>query len=62
MDDVELYFCYSVVLRDYLYKHGVKYRICAIHPNSQKMFWLYIKTDKLDKLLSEYSEQRATER
>ncbi len=50
-----LYCCYSLNLRNFLYEHGLKYELAALNPNSQKLFWVYIKNDKLDKLLSEWS-------
>lgn len=51
----KLYCCYSVQVRDYLYKNGVKYDICALNPNTNNMFWAYIRTERLDKLLNEWS-------
>lgn len=51
-----LYCCYSVDLRDFLYKNGVKYEICALNPNSKNMFWVYFRTDELDKLLTQWSD------
>ena len=53
-DDIRLFFCYSVELRNYLYEQGIKYRVAAVNPNSQKMFWMYFKNDKLDKALTAY--------
>lgn len=51
----KLYCCYSLNLRNYLYTHGLKYEVAALNPNSQKMFWIYVKTTKLDELLTEWS-------
>lgn len=53
--NVELYCCYSLNQRNFLMENGVKYRIAAIHPNSKKLFWVYIKDKKLDKLLTEWT-------
>jgi len=53
-----LYCCYSVDLRDFLYKHGVKYELCALNPNSKNMFWVYFRTDKLDELLTQWSQHK----
>ena len=53
-----LYCCYSVDLRDFLYKHGVKYELCALNPNSKNMFWVYFRTDKLDEILDEWSSSK----
>lgn len=53
--DFELYCCYSLPLRNYLYKNGMKYKLVALNPNSKKMFWVYVKNEKLDRLLNEWS-------
>lgn len=50
-----LFCCYSLNLRDFLSQHGVRYELCALNPNSKNMFWVYIRTDKLNKLLDEWS-------
>lgn len=54
----KLYCCYSVQVRDYLYKNGVKYDLCALNPNTNNMFWAYIRTERLDKLLNEWSNRK----
>ena len=53
--NVELYCCYSLNLRNFLYKHGVKYRLAALNPNNQKMFWVYVKDETLDSLLNKWA-------
>ena len=53
-----LYCCYSLNLRDFLYKHGVKYELCALNPNSKNMFWAYFRTEELDKLLTQWSQYK----
>lgn len=53
--DVELYCCYSLPLRNYLRNNGVKYKLAALNPNSNKLFWVYVKDEKLDNLLNEWS-------
>ena len=50
-----LYCCYSLNLRNYLYEHGLKYELAALNPNSHKLFWVYVKTKKLDELLTKWS-------
>ena len=50
-----LYCCYSLNLRNYLYSNGLAYELAALNPNSQKLFWIYIKTKKLDELLTRWS-------
>lgn len=53
-----LYCCYSVDLRDFLYKNGVKYELCALNPNSKNMFWVYFRTEELDRLLTQWSKNK----
>lgn len=53
--NVELYCCYSLNLRKYLQDNGVNYRLCALNPNSHKMFWVFVKDEKLNKLLNTWT-------
>ena len=53
--DVELYCCYSLNLRRYLNDNGLRYKLAAKNPNTDSLFWVYIKNEKLDKLLNEWS-------
>lgn len=55
INDIELYCCYSLNLRKFLYKNGLRYKLAALNPNSKSLFWVYIKTNELDKLLNEWS-------
>ena len=55
MKNNKLYCCFSVPQRDYLTENGIKYELCGLNPNTKNMFWVYIKTDKLDKYLKEWS-------
>lgn len=56
--DIELYCCYSLNLREFLYENGLRYKLAALNPNSKSLFWVYVKTDKLDKLLNEWSANK----
>ena len=58
MNNVELYCCYSLNLRNYLYENGMRYKLAALNPNSKSLFWVYVKGEKLDKLLNNWSENR----
>ena len=58
--NVELYCCYSLNLREFLYKNGVRYKLAALNPNSKSLFWVYVKDEKLDKLLNEWSTNKQT--
>jgi hypothetical protein len=57
-NDVELYCCYSLNLREFLYNNGLRYKLAALNPNSKSLFWVYIKDKKLDKLLTEWSKNK----
>ena len=60
MSNVELYCCYSLNLRNYLYENGLRYKLAALNPNSKSLFWVYVKDEKLDKLLNEWSANKQT--
>ena len=53
----KLYCCYSINLRNFLYENGLQYELAALNPNSKKLFWVYLKTEKLDKLLTKWSSK-----
>lgn len=53
--DVELYCCYSLPLRDFLKSNGLRYKLAALNPNSKNLFWVYVKDEKLNNLLNEWS-------
>lgn len=56
--DVKLYCCYSLNLREFLYQNGVRYELAALNPNSKSLFWVYVKNEKLDRLLNEWSANK----
>lgn len=58
MSNVELYCCYSLNLREFLYKNGLRYKLAALNPNSKSLFWVYVKDEKLDRLLNEWSANK----
>ena len=58
--NVELYCCYSLNLREFLYSNGMRYKLAALNPNSKSLFWVYVKNEKLDKLLNEWSANKQT--
>ena len=53
--NVELYCCYSLNLRKYLQNNGVNYHLCGLNPNSHKMFWVFVKDEKLNNLLNTWT-------
>ena len=56
--DVELYCCYSLPLRNFLYENGLRYKLAAVNPNSKKLFWVYVKNEKLNNLLDRWSTNK----
>lgn len=60
MNNIKLYCCYSLNLRNYLYENGLRYELAALNPNSKRLFWIYIKDKKLDYLLNEWSANKQT--
>lgn len=54
-NNIELYTCYSLNLRNFLYSNGLKYKLAARNPNSNKLFWVYVKDKKLDELLTKWA-------
>lgn len=56
--EVSLYCCYSIDLRNYLKSNGLKYKLVAQNPNSKNIFWVYVRDEKLDSLLSKWSAIR----
>ena len=48
---------YSIPMRDFLAQKGIRYEIVGLHPESKKMFWIYIKDEKLDKAMQEWSKK-----
>ena len=56
--NVDLYCCYSLNLREFLFKNGMRYKLAALNPNSKSLFWVYVKDEKLDRLLNEWSKNK----
>ena len=52
-----LYVCYSKPQRDYLKQNGIRYDIGGKSISTDNPFWVYIRTDKLNKLLSNWSSK-----
>ena len=57
MKESKLYCCFSVPLMKYFTENNVKYELVALSPNSKRTMWIYIKDDKLRKLLKDWSEK-----
>ena len=44
-------------MRNFLVSKGVRYELVGLHPETKKMFWVFIKTEKLNLLLAEWSKK-----
>ena len=51
----KLYCCFSVPQMKYLKSNGVNYEIKALNDKTKCTMWVYIKDEKLDRLLKEWS-------
>lgn len=49
-----LYCCYSKELHEFLSSKGMRYELCALNPNSKKIYWAYLRCEELDKYLNEW--------
>ena len=56
--EVELYCCYSIPLRNYLYENGLRYNLAALKNKKKKLFWVYVKDEKLNDLLNKWSAHK----
>lgn len=54
----KLYCCYSPKLKQYLKGNNVKYELCCKNINTDKTCWIYIKNDKLNLLLTQWSSNK----
>ena len=55
MNNSILYCCYSKPLKDYLNQNGLAYEIKGKNPTTDKVFWVYIRNEKLNSLLEMWS-------
>lgn len=55
MKNSKLFPCYSIPMRDFFYSKGIRYELVGLHPESKKMFWVYIKDQKLRNAMQEWS-------
>lgn len=52
----KLYCCYSIPLKNYLKSKGIEWEVVALSPNTKSTMWIYIKNEKLNKYLDEWSQ------
>ena len=48
------FFCYSINLFRYIRDNGIRYISKGINPSTDRSFWLFERTEQLNKLLSEW--------
>lgn len=60
MDNNPLFVCYSLNLMLFLKKNGVRYEVEAVHKLTSAPLWVYIRSDKLKKLLGEWNINKPT--
>ncbi|MCQ5364150.1 hypothetical protein NOW01_03910 [Anoxybacillus salavatliensis] len=51
MNKSKYFFCYDLALKRKIDRYGIEY-ICTAIANSGKRFWLYEKTEMLEKILN----------
>lgn len=51
-----LFFCYDFALKNKLKENNIKFITTAIS-NDQRRFWLYFRTDELNKIVNNYIKQ-----
>ncbi len=50
-----LYCCFSVPQQKYLKNKGIDYEVVALSSTTKCTMWIYLKNEKLDKALNEWS-------
>lgn len=55
MKNKPLYICYSVPQMNFLTEKGSRYELVALNKNTGSTMWVYMRTNELDKHLSEWS-------
>lgn len=53
----KLFPCYSIPMRDFFSLRGIRYELVGLHPETKKMFWVYIKTPELDVAMNEWNSK-----
>lgn len=58
MRNKKYYYCYSYPLKSFIMDNGERYVLKAIHPESQKQYWVFERNMNLDKLLAEWQSRK----
>ena len=57
MKNEKYFFCYSYKLKLFLKSKEFRYEFAGNNPNTQKPYWGYLKTEDLNKVLTEWGKQ-----
>ena len=55
---MKYYYCYSYPQKEYLKKNGISYISAAINQTTNKRYWLFEGTEKLNLLLQKWRNNR----
>ena len=55
IQNTDIYRCYSVNLMQFLSQNDVRYILIAKDIKSDRQFWAYVKTDKFNSLLKQWT-------
>ena len=53
-----LYCCYSLEQRKFLTSRNIRYEVVGLNPNNQQMFWVYIRSKKLNNALNLWNARK----
>ena len=57
MKNSRLFPCYSIPMRDFLISKGNRYELVGLHPETKRMFWVFVKDKMLLNAMSEWSKK-----
>lgn len=49
---MKLYICHNELEKKYLYQNGIKHSASGKDPITREKYWVYIKTDYVNKLIN----------
>lgn len=51
----KLYICYPEKIKNFLLSNGCRYEVIGLNPNSKQTFWVFIRDEKINKLLTDWN-------
>lgn len=55
-EERKYFFCYSVNLKSFFKKNGIRYEISGNNKRTDKPYWAYLRSEKLDNALGEWGK------